>query len=92
MSEADSPHQYQDLTILLRPLFGKEYWFMKFTVDDGSRRQFFLTFGRSAGDIEVTTILFYRDQNCNLMNGRRKIRSRKISSSVLDESNVFLVT
>jgi phage-related protein len=35
------------------PLFGKEYWFMKFTADDGSRRQFFLTFGRSAGDIEV---------------------------------------
>lgn len=35
------------------PLFGKEYWFMKFTSDDGSRRQFFLTFGRSAGDIEV---------------------------------------
>jgi len=34
-------------------LFGKEYWFMKFTADDGSRRQFFLTFGRSAGDIEV---------------------------------------
>ncbi len=35
------------------PLFGKEYWFMKFTANDGSRRQFFLTFGRSAGDIEV---------------------------------------
>ncbi|KKG15223.1 hypothetical protein EO98_15520 [Methanosarcina sp. 2.H.T.1A.6] len=35
------------------PLFGKEYWFMKFTADDGSRRQFFLTFGRSAGDTEV---------------------------------------
>jgi len=35
------------------PLFGKEYWFMKFTSDDGSRRQFFLMFGRSAGDIEV---------------------------------------
>ncbi|AKB32637.1 hypothetical protein MSSIH_1947 [Methanosarcina siciliae HI350] len=35
------------------PLFGKEYWFMKFTSDDDSRRQFFLTFGRSAGDIEV---------------------------------------
>ena len=35
------------------PLFGKEYWFMKFTADDGSRRQFFLMFGRSAGDIEV---------------------------------------
>ncbi|AKB74507.1 hypothetical protein MSLAZ_1246 [Methanosarcina lacustris Z-7289] len=35
------------------PLFGKEYWFMKFTTDDGSRRQFFLTFGRSAGDTEV---------------------------------------
>ncbi|MCQ1536682.1 hypothetical protein FTO70_13595 [Methanosarcina sp. KYL-1] len=26
---------------------------MKFTADDGSRRQFFLMFGRSAGDIEV---------------------------------------
>ena len=35
------------------PLFGKEYWFMKFTADDGSRRQFFLMFGRSAGDTEV---------------------------------------
>jgi len=35
------------------PLFGKEYWFMKFTSDDGSRRQFFFMFGRSAGDIEV---------------------------------------
>jgi hypothetical protein len=35
------------------PLFGKEYWFMKFTSNDGSRRQFFLMFGRSAGDIEV---------------------------------------
>jgi hypothetical protein len=35
------------------PLFGKEYWFMKFTADDGSRRQFFVTFGRSAGDTEV---------------------------------------
>lgn len=35
------------------PLFGKEYWFMKFTSNDGSRSQFFLMFGRSAGDIEV---------------------------------------
>ncbi|WP_094227745.1 hypothetical protein [Methanolobus psychrotolerans] len=35
------------------PLFGKEYWFMKFTANDGSRCQFFLMFGRSAGDIEV---------------------------------------
>jgi hypothetical protein len=35
------------------PLFGKEYWFMKFTSNEGSRRQFFLMFGRSAGDIEV---------------------------------------
>lgn len=35
------------------PLFGKEYWFMKFTANDGSRSQFFLMFGRSAGDIEV---------------------------------------
>lgn len=35
------------------PLFGKEYWFMKFTSNDESRRQFFLMFGRSAGDIEV---------------------------------------
>lgn len=35
------------------PLFGKEYWFMKFTANDGSRRQLFLMFGRSAGDIEV---------------------------------------
>jgi hypothetical protein len=23
------------------PLFGKEYWFMKFTANDGSKRQFF---------------------------------------------------
>ncbi|MGB9133197.1 MAG: hypothetical protein WCB90_11400 [Methanosarcina sp.] len=35
------------------PLFGKEYWFMKFTAGDGSRRQFFLMFGRSADDIEI---------------------------------------
>ncbi|WP_292469684.1 hypothetical protein [Methanolobus sp.] len=35
------------------PLFGKEYWFMKFTSNNGSKRQFFLMFGRSAGDIEV---------------------------------------
>jgi hypothetical protein len=35
------------------PLFGKEYWFMKFTANDGSKRQFFLMFGRTDGDIEV---------------------------------------
>jgi hypothetical protein len=35
------------------PLFGKEYWFMKFTSNDGSRSQLFLMFGRSAGDIAV---------------------------------------
>ncbi|WP_407355506.1 hypothetical protein [Methanolobus sp. WCC5] len=35
------------------PIFGKEYWFMKFTSNDGSRRQFFYMFGRSAGDIAV---------------------------------------
>ncbi|MDW7731550.1 MAG: hypothetical protein SCH66_03855 [Methanolobus sp.] len=35
------------------PLFGKEYWFMKFTSNDGSRCQFFIMFGRSTGDIAV---------------------------------------
>ncbi len=35
------------------PLFGKEYWFMKFTSDTGSKTQLLFMFGRSAGDVEI---------------------------------------
>ncbi len=35
------------------PIFGKEYWFMKFTSDTGSKTQLLFMFGRSAGDMEI---------------------------------------
>ncbi len=35
------------------PVFGKEYWFMKFTSDTGSKTQLLFMFGRSAGDIII---------------------------------------
>jgi len=35
------------------PLFGKEYWFLKFTGGAEDLRQLILTFGRSAGDVKV---------------------------------------
>ncbi len=35
------------------PVFGKEYWFMKFTSDTGSKTQLLFMFGRSAGDIVI---------------------------------------
>ncbi len=35
------------------PILGKEYWFMKFTSDTGSKTQFLFMFGRSAGDISL---------------------------------------
>ncbi len=35
------------------PVFGKEYWFMKFTSATGSKTQLLFMFGRSAGDIII---------------------------------------
>ncbi len=35
------------------PVFGKEYWFMKFTSDTGSKTQLLFMFGRSAGDMVI---------------------------------------
>ena len=35
------------------PIFGKEYWFMKFTSDTGSKTQLLFMFGRSAGDMVI---------------------------------------
>ena len=49
------------------PLFGKEYWFMKFTANDESRRQFFLMFGRSAGYIAINCRYV---ENNKIINGK----------------------
>ena len=35
------------------PILGKEYWFMKFTSDTGSKAQLLFMFGRSAGDMSL---------------------------------------
>ncbi len=35
------------------PILGKEYWFMKFTSDTGSKAQLLFMFGRSTGDMSL---------------------------------------